>query len=117
MWLYTNGVLSQTMSGTRAVAHHEFNSIIVMPGSSTDLNIINTIDNSVSFAGTLSEETTEAGSIIVDDVLYIFGGAVSGIRVDTYQYINLLTLSPTTPSNMPSNAPSNTPSNAPSNTP
>eukprot|EP01083_Nonionella_stella_P137001 416977_1 len=118
LWLYVNGVLSQTMSGTRAVVHHEFHSIIVIPAVfQVDVNIINTVDSSISFAGTLTQGTTTAASIIVDDLLYLFGGNANGYRVDTYQYINLLTLAPTASSNAPSNAPSDAPSNAPSKPP
>eukprot|EP01083_Nonionella_stella_P180991 646985_1 len=118
LWLYANGVLSQTMSGTRAVVHHEFHSIIVIPAVfQVDVNIINTVDSSISFAGTLTQGTTTAASIIVDDLLYLFGGNANGYRVDTYQYINLLTLAPTASSNAPSNAPSDAPSNAPSKPP
>eukprot|EP01083_Nonionella_stella_P233488 822559_1 len=129
-WTTLPGTLASGRSGPRAVVHGT--DIYVMGGDTSatrakDVNVIDTISGSCEVRDTLAFGTSYASSIIVNNVLYSFGGWVDVPDGYTakYQYTTLPDLptkypskQPTIkPSKYPSKPPTNDPSNKPSNHP
>eukprot|EP01083_Nonionella_stella_P182221 655066_1 len=122
-WQYLNSTLRTARGGTRTVSHGS--DIVVIGGDDiagdrvADINIIDTNNGQIYIGGQLAFGTSYAASIIVDNILYVFGGFTNtGGSERRYQYAVMPKTSPTTyPPSNPSRNPTNVPSQYPTNDP
>eukprot|EP01083_Nonionella_stella_P178977 633967_1 len=113
-WAYIQP-LSQAIGHTRCVAHK--NTIYVIGGdiggetATRKVHIINVLTNEVTVSPDETPlELTDVAPIVVDDMIYVFGGySWSGGEVDTWMSYDLYIPSPS-PSTHPSTNPSANPS-------
>eukprot|EP01083_Nonionella_stella_P066380 174758_1 len=95
-WSFITGTLSEKMGSLAAVAYKD--NILVIGGMARTLQIqsyvhlIHTQSESVQVVGSLAASTSHTVVIIIDDVLYIFGGWE---LQNVYQYAVLPTTQPT----------------------
>merc|ERR1712228_912154 len=97
----------------RSVLYNEW--IIVVGDATNSVYLFNTETDELSLSTErLPYAIYQTSAIIVDDVLYAFGGYSAGGAVDTWMKLDLLTSFPTAqPSEYPSHPPSFMPSNGP----
>eukprot|EP01083_Nonionella_stella_P145334 455190_1 len=125
-WQYLDNTLNTARGGTRAVSHGS--DIVVIGGKDntkarvTEINIIDTINGQIYVGGQLAFATSYAASIIVDNILYVFGGLGINGGEKRYQYAAMPTTPPShyptlTPSSYPTNIPSLQPTSTPSKYP
>ena len=93
-WGYINGSLSTAVRGSRSAVYGD--NIIVFDGWDgdgypTDINVIDTVTNTVKTDGSLATGLSHSAVIIVNNILYGFGGFDSSGSLDEYQYISLYT--------------------------
>eukprot|EP01084_Bolivina_argentea_P204255 348794_1 len=133
-WTYNNNTLMTETADSRAIIFKD--EIWVIGGNYFDnptsyylssTQIINIYSGKVSFGEELIYGVENTAAIMIDDIIYVFGGAnydIGGCHgtnilgcIDYWQYINLGTATPSTsPTNIPSLSPSN-PSTIPTNSP
>eukprot|EP01084_Bolivina_argentea_P157849 275051_1 len=116
-WSYNNDPLSSSKSGTRVVIHGE-NAYIIggshwknrsLPLILSEVDILNFVSDTVSPFVALKYGVHKTGAIVVDDILYAFGGTgLSRSRpVDIWQYFNLPTISVSISSSIDSDSDNN----------
>eukprot|EP01083_Nonionella_stella_P165852 552860_1 len=137
-WTMLNDTLTDACFGTRALAHSDSNSVFIIGGHNNEgdnvisintVHVINTITNTVSVSPErLPYKVTTTGAIIVDNIIYCFGGwnEVIDNALDTWIYyrINMTIDEPISPSFAPIATPnpssrtlSNDPTQYPSKSP
>eukprot|EP01083_Nonionella_stella_P167376 562401_1 len=84
----------------------------------SSVEIIDTVHNTVSQGSELIYGKNVQAVLILDTIIYSFGGYPTGTDNYHYQYVNVITSSPTSaPSNYPTRSPSTAPSNHPTFSP
>ena len=80
------------ISDSRAVGYG--NKIIAFGGvniypTSTDINVIDTVTETINVGGLLAFAVADSAVIVVNNILYGFGGSHNSVDLDEYQYISL----------------------------
>eukprot|EP01083_Nonionella_stella_P037675 102680_1 len=117
-WQYLNATLNTARGGTRAVLHGS--DIVIIGGQdnymrrTADVNIIDTNAVQRYIGGQLAFATCYASTIILGNILYVFGGMGNTGLEKRYQYATMPTGTSTTyPTHNPSSNPTNIPSQYP----
>eukprot|EP01083_Nonionella_stella_P141343 435272_1 len=117
-WKHLNATLNTARGGTRAVLHGS--DIVIIGGQdnymrrTADVNIIDTNAVQRYIGGQLAFATCYASTIILGNILYVFGGMGNTGLEKRYQYATMPTGIPTTyPTHNPSSNPTNIPSQYP----
>eukprot|EP01083_Nonionella_stella_P164100 542151_1 len=121
-WQYFGDTLNTARGGTRVVSRGS--EIVVIGGQDnadvrvSDVHIIDTNSGQIYVGGQLAFGVSYAASIIVDSMLYVFGGYSATGAEKRYQYAIMPSSHPTThPTTHPTSIPSINPTNNPSKNP